>query len=660
MFMSRIPPLWIAVALATVRGTAGEPPSEGYVGEWTAEKGAVVMLRGAGGASPVEGFPGAVEWKPWPLRTGSAEDPASMGGVRAAGGSLARLQIRSDFQLIAFEGIGTDATGIAAVTPAGLSVLVQSSGHRYRLEDDGVYLSPGGSKLAVLVRGDEREELLVLDVRGSGPVFWPVDLDSEVERVERGSLAATGTSAFFTARTAQGLAVYRVTLDPPEAGGSSHAERITEHYGTIEPYGAASESTFAFLAGESEDALDVLVATGAGIAINVTSSPGAILASRPGETRLAVSRDGKYVAFNRGSSTDTETFLQTIAAPGPAGSFQITTDDHFNPYIDQEILIFFGPTGSLVFAAGHDAVTTDVFRVDPSAVTQPINLTRTGSTLDPPFLRKGTLGNVSVTVSPEGIALISALGFPGDGSAVPLVVGASVANGDLLAAASLHSATGYITIGSELYFFATETTGLRGVYRLSGTELTELALSAAGTEPRLLFQSVDHALVVVPGKGVLSIYPSGVTWLSTLGPDGASGAEDLARGFVAFGPLTLDGQTGFRLVDLATGSESWLAEAQAGSEILALARPAPLFVRGDVNADGSVDIADPIGTLLYLYAGAHGVTCLDAADADDDGTISITDPIHTLQYLFLTGASLPPPAGAPGPDPTPDALSCDR
>ena len=87
------------------------------------------------------------------------------------------------------------------------------------------------------------------------------------------------------------------------------------------------------------------------------------------------------------------------------------------------------------------------------------------------------------------------------------------------------------------------------------------------------------------------------------------------------------------------------------------------FHRGDVNADGSVDISDPSRVFTFLFLGARAPTCLDAADANDDGNIDITDGVFLLRYLF-NGAGQPPDPGPPdsecGNDPANggDSLSC--
>jgi len=82
------------------------------------------------------------------------------------------------------------------------------------------------------------------------------------------------------------------------------------------------------------------------------------------------------------------------------------------------------------------------------------------------------------------------------------------------------------------------------------------------------------------------------------------------------------------------------------------------FFRGDVNADGKVDIADAIFVLGYLFGGGPSPSCADAADTNDDGKLNVGDAIATLQYLFSAAGPLPPPFPDCGTDPTDDELNC--
>jgi hypothetical protein len=73
------------------------------------------------------------------------------------------------------------------------------------------------------------------------------------------------------------------------------------------------------------------------------------------------------------------------------------------------------------------------------------------------------------------------------------------------------------------------------------------------------------------------------------------------------------------------------------------------FVRGDVNADAQIDLADPIRIITYLFAGDAEPDCLDAADANNDAylgsraPVDIADAIYLLGFLFAWGEPPPPP-----------------
>ncbi len=59
------------------------------------------------------------------------------------------------------------------------------------------------------------------------------------------------------------------------------------------------------------------------------------------------------------------------------------------------------------------------------------------------------------------------------------------------------------------------------------------------------------------------------------------------------------------------------------------------FVRGDADANGSIELTDPVHTLSYLFIGGLESPCLSAADTDDNGSLEITDAIGLLGWLFL-------------------------
>lgn len=83
------------------------------------------------------------------------------------------------------------------------------------------------------------------------------------------------------------------------------------------------------------------------------------------------------------------------------------------------------------------------------------------------------------------------------------------------------------------------------------------------------------------------------------------------------------------------------------------------FARGNANNfDASVDIADAVFTLSYLFQAGADPECEDAADANNDGRIDIADPIYALSFLFAGGPPLSPWPEC-GWDLDIDALGCD-
>ena len=83
-----------------------------------------------------------------------------------------------------------------------------------------------------------------------------------------------------------------------------------------------------------------------------------------------------------------------------------------------------------------------------------------------------------------------------------------------------------------------------------------------------------------------------------------------------------------------------------------------VFIRGDSNGDGSLDVADAVNSLAFLFLGGT-LGCVDSADVSDDGNVNIADPVALLNVLFSpTGGSPPPPYPDCGFDPTADNHQC--
>jgi hypothetical protein len=70
--------------------------------------------------------------------------------------------------------------------------------------------------------------------------------------------------------------------------------------------------------------------------------------------------------------------------------------------------------------------------------------------------------------------------------------------------------------------------------------------------------------------------------------------------------------------------------------------PQEPFRRGDANDDGTMNIADAIFVLGFLFGGQPEPGCYAAANANNDNSVNIADAIFILGNLF---------GGGPEPDP---------
>lgn len=83
--------------------------------------------------------------------------------------------------------------------------------------------------------------------------------------------------------------------------------------------------------------------------------------------------------------------------------------------------------------------------------------------------------------------------------------------------------------------------------------------------------------------------------------------------------------------------------------------PVVKFRRGDCNADGGIDVSDPIMLFEHLFGSATQLPCADSCDVDDGGILDLQDGIVLLQAVFGFGLPLPSTCE---PDPTDDLLEC--
>lgn len=86
-----------------------------------------------------------------------------------------------------------------------------------------------------------------------------------------------------------------------------------------------------------------------------------------------------------------------------------------------------------------------------------------------------------------------------------------------------------------------------------------------------------------------------------------------------------------------------------------------VFLRGDINDDGRISIADFHAITLFLYRDVEPA-CLETLDVNDDGGLSLFDRDRLENVLFHWGPDgeryIPAPYPAPGVDPTGDEIAC--
>jgi bacillopeptidase F len=137
--------------------------------------------------------------------------------------------------------------------------------------------------------------------------------------------------------------------------------------------------------------------------------------------------------------------------------------------------------------------------------------------------------------------------------------------------------------------------------------------------------------VVAPGVEVYSSVPGG--GYEQLYWDGTSMAGPHVAGVVAL----------MRQADPDLDVDEIKEENTYGHGIIDAytAVSAVMVQRGDANGDGTIDIADVVFLVDYLFLNGPPPVPLLAGDANCDGVIDIGDAVYLLNYLFLDGPAPP-------------------
>ncbi|MAJ28099.1 hypothetical protein CBD41_01610 [bacterium TMED181] len=187
--------------------------------------------------------------------------------------------------------------------------------------------------------------------------------------------------------------------------------------------------------------------------------------------------------------------------------------------------------------------------------------------------------------------------------------------------------------GPEFLLIDLDPVGAAGlvVACVASTESGALSTLPAGDAEQLI--TVDYDILTTATVGSTSIDFSG-----DLVPAAGSPATPIL--------ISLGNQAA---IVSTNGSSIQITEAPLGQP----------FQRGDFDASGNVNLADPINILNYQFNNGAEPNCLKIMDIDDNGLIQLNDPVLLLSYLFSNGAAPAAPFDSCGIDPTEDSISCD-
>jgi hypothetical protein len=141
---------------------------------------------------------------------------------------------------------------------------------------------------------------------------------------------------------------------------------------------------------------------------------------------------------------------------------------------------------------------------------------------------------------------------------------------------------------------------------------------------------VPKELYVLMGRSGYEVYAeyedihSALVYFS----DYTMGADDTLNIYTAMS--TVMNGTANDLIDNIEQAEQWIYDHIID----------PCFMCGDANGDGTINVADPVFLIEYIFKGGPPPNPLAAGDVNCDGDINVSDVVYMIDYIFKGG---PPP-----------------
>ncbi len=218
-----------------------------------------------------------------------------------------------------------------------------------------------------------------------------------------------------------------------------------------------------------------------------------------------------------------------------------------------------------------------------------------------------------------------------------------------------------LTHDTNVQGFQTAMTWDNTILTLDIIDVTGMNILALLLPSGIEFYTTTANPALSPGVGwgaAAAIFDFSPPFSGQLLPPGNQQSLVFYRFFTVANPLLIGSSTAVTLQNNLGSPPLFNVITVGGSSVLPTLLPGainfvdlPALKRGDANGDGSVNIADAINLIQYLFNNGPTPGCLEAADVNDDGLNDVSDAVFLIQFQFLDGS--PPPAPYPtcGTDP---------
>ncbi len=201
-------------------------------------------------------------------------------------------------------------------------------------------------------------------------------------------------------------------------------------------------------------------------------------------------------------------------------------------------------------------------------------------------------------------------------------------------------ASGTDSAAVEIYFKNTipiDTFTLVMIYTAQeGTAALDFrSVSLDGTRGQVFDTAIVRAEAPTTHKVAIEFWPYKTTAKNPLPPGEGAVAKlwfsATGAGTVAFDTISLIGYT-------------YNFKNKYSADYLPYFKPFAVMVgmRGDANSDGSINIADAVYLINYIFKAGPAPESIYQGDADGSGSINISDAVYLVNYIFKSGPPPPP------------------